>query len=76
MTLKIHLEYRCILNMSEFVCPNTFCTFAPTLRMINRRGGKAKVHTLERSLHWESKNFTSRAIGATRKKLLSQKSKM
>ena len=25
--------------MSEFVCSNTFCTFAPTLRTINRGGG-------------------------------------
>ena len=87
--------------MSEFVCPNTFCTFAPTLRTINRRGegrgergegrgergeGRGergegegeggKYILLERSLHWESKNFISRAIGATRKKLLWQKSKM
>ena len=23
--------------MSEFVCPNTFCTFGPKLRMINQR---------------------------------------
>ena len=25
--------------MSEFLCLNTFCTFAPTLRKINRGGG-------------------------------------
>ena len=25
--------------MSEYVCPNKFCTFAPMLRMINRREG-------------------------------------
>ena len=25
--------------MSEFVCPNIFCTFGPKLRMINQRGG-------------------------------------
>ena len=66
MTLKIHLECRYILSMSEFVCPNTFCTFGPTLRMINRKGGEYIL--LERSLHWESKNFTSRAIGATKKR--------
>ena len=66
--------------MSEFVCPNTFCTFGPKLRTINQRGGGGgggqKYILLERSLHWESKYFTSRAIGATRKKLLWQKSKM
>ena len=39
MILKIHLECRYILSMSEFVCLNTFCTFAPTLRKINRGGG-------------------------------------
>ena len=55
--------------MSEFVCPNTFCTFGPKLRTINQGGGQRYI-VLERSLHWESKNFTSRAIGATRKKLL------
>ena len=38
--------------------------------------GGQKYILLERSLHWESKNFTSRAIGATRKKLWRQKSKM
>ena len=50
--------------MSEFVCPNTFCTFAPTLRTINQ----GEYILLERSLHRESKDFTSRAIGAARKK--------
>ena len=68
--------------MSEFVCLNTFCTFAPTLRKINRGGGGggggggARYILLERSLHWKSKNFTSKAIGATRKKLMWKKSEM
>ena len=28
--------------MSEFVCPNTFCTFGAKLRMINQGGGGNK----------------------------------
>ena len=49
--------------MSEFVFPNTFCTFGPKLRTINQRGGGGggggkKYILLERSLHWESKHFT------------------
>ena len=67
MILKIYLECRYILSMSEFVCLNTFCTFAPTMRKIIRGG--ARYILLERSLHWKSKNFTSKAIGATRKKV-------
>ena len=51
--------------MSEFVCPNTFCTFGSELRMINQREGGQKHILLE--LKVSSKNFTSRAIGATRK---------
>ena len=84
--------------MSEFMCLNTFCTFAPTLRKINRGGGGgggqgntfgkvsllevqinrggARYIFLERSLHWKSKNFTSKAIGATREKLMWKKSEM
>ena len=76
MILKIHFECRYLLSMSEFVCLNTFCTFAPTLRKINRGGGGARYILLERSLHWKSKNFTSKAIGATRKKLMCKKSEM
>ena len=47
MILKIHLECRYILSMSEFVCLNLFCTFAPTLRKINQGegGGGDKVYT-------------------------------
>ena len=45
--------------MSEFVCSNRFCTFGPKLRTINQGGGGGSI--------WEAKNFTSRAIGATRK---------
>ena len=29
--------------MSEFVCLNTFCTFAPTLRKINRGEGGSRI---------------------------------
>ena len=80
MILKIHLECRYILSMSEFVGLNTFCTFAPTLRKINCGGGGgregARYILLERSLHWKSKNFTSKAIAATRKKLMWKKSEM
>ena len=78
MILKIYLECRYILSMSEFVCLNTFCTFDPTLRNLNRGGGGGgKVYILlERSLHWKSKNFTSKAIGATRKKFMWKKSEM
>ena len=61
--------------MSEFVCPNTLRTFGPMLRTINEGGG-GKYTLLERSLHWESKNVNSRTIGATRQKLLWQKSKI
>ena len=75
MILKIHLECRYILSMSEFVCLNTFRTFAPMLRKINWGGGGRYI-LLERSLHWKSKNFTSKAIGATRKKLMWKKSEM
>ena len=54
--------------MSEFVCPNTFCTFGPKLKRINQGGGEEQKYTLlERSLHWKSKNVTSRAIEATGK---------
>ena len=78
MILKIHLECRYILSRSEFVCLNTFCTFA--LRKINRGGGGGggggRYILLERPLHWKSKNFTSKAIGATRKKLMWKKSEM
>ena len=65
--------------MLEFVCLNTFCTFAPMLRKINWGGGGEEMERyilLERSLHWKSKNFTSKAIGATRKKLMWKKSEM
>ena len=64
--------------MSEFVCPNTFCTLDENdnSERWGGGGGGQKYTLLERSLHWESKHFTSRAIGATRKKLLWQKSKM
>ena len=32
--------------MSEFVYPNTLCTFGPKLRTVNQRGGGgAKVYT-------------------------------
>ena len=59
------------------MCLNTFCTFAPTLRKINRGGGGGgRYILLERSLHWKSKNFTNKAIGATRKKLMWKKSEM
>ena len=62
--------------MSEFVCPNTFSTFGPMLRMTNQReGGGGQMYILL-ELKVSSKNFTSRAIGTTRKKLLWQKSKM
>ena len=63
MILKIHLECRYILSMSECVCLNTFCTFAPTLRKINRGGGGeggkvytfGKVSSLEaQEFHWQS----------------------
>ena len=32
--------------MSEFMCPNTFCTFGPKLRTINQRegGGGKSIH--------------------------------
>ena len=76
MVLKIHLECRYILSMSEFECLNTFCTFAPILRKINWGGGGGRYILLGRSLHWKSKNFTSKAIGATRKKLMWRKSEM
>ena len=33
------MTLRYILNMSEFVSPNTICTFGPKLRTINQRGG-------------------------------------
>ena len=47
------------------------------LRKINWGGGEgARYILLERSLHWKSKNFTSKAIGATRKKLMWKKSEM
>ena len=64
--------------MSEVVCLDTFCTFASTLRKINWGvgGGGARYILLERSLHWKSKHFTSKAIGATRKKLMWKKSEM
>ena len=65
--------------MSEFVCLNTFCTFAPTLRKINRGGGGGgggKVYTSGKVSSLEVQNFTSKAIGATRKKLMWKKSEM
>ena len=48
--------------MSEFLCLNTFYTFAPTLRKINRGGGGGgkvytfgKVSSLEvQKFHWQS----------------------
>ena len=61
--------------MSEFVFPNTFCTFGPKLRMINKRLGQ-KYILLERSLHRESKNFTIAEPKELQEKLLWQKSKM
>ena len=47
-----------MLSLSEFLCLNTFCTFAPTLRKINQGGGEGGkvLILLERSLHWKSKN--------------------
>ena len=39
-------------------------------------GGRARYVFLKRYLHWKSKNFTSKAIGATRKKLMRKKSEM
>ena len=56
--------------MSEFVCPNTFCTFGPKLRMINQVGGGGGGGEGGKSLYFWSisfKNFDSRAIRATRK---------
>ena len=61
-------------GLSEFVCRNTFCTSGPTLKTIYR--GLQKYKLLESSLNWESKNFNSRDIGATRETLLRQKSKI
>ena len=56
MILKIHLECRYILSMSEFVCLNTF---APTLRKINRGGGGGggKVHTFGKVSSLEVQKF-------------------
>ena len=74
MNLKIHLQYVriCVSQHILYTWPN----------VVNNKleegggGGGQKYILLERSLHLESKNFASRAIGATRKKILWQKSKM
>ena len=70
MTLKTHLEYVriCVYQHILYIWPY----------VVNdklERGG-AKVYTFGKSPQFESKYFTSKAIGATRKKLLWQKSKM
>ena len=56
MILKIHLECRYILSMSEFVCLNTFCTFAPKLRKIIWGGG-GKVYTFGKVSSLEVQKF-------------------
>ena len=69
MTLKMHLEY-------VRICVSEHILYIwPYVVNIKLEGGQ-KYILLERSLYLESKNFISRAIGATRKKLLWQKSKM
>ena len=67
---KIHLEYVriCVSQHTLYICPY--------IENDKSEGGGQKYILSERSLHWESKNFISEAIGATRKKLLWKKSKM
>ena len=76
MILKIHPECRYILSMSEFLCQHILyiCPYAEKDKSGGAEGGK--VYTFGRSLHWKSKNFTSKAIGATRKKLMWKKSEV
>ena len=61
MILKIHLEYVKIC-VSQHIC-----TFGIKLGTINQGGGGAKVYTFGMVSSVESKNFTSRAIPATKK---------
>ena len=58
------------------MCRDTFCTFGPKLRTINHGGGGQKYTIWEKSLQWESKDFSGRAIAATREKLLQERSKI
>ena len=69
MILKIHLEYVriCLSRYILYICPNV---------EKDKSGGGGRYILLERSLHRKSKNFTSKAIGATRKKLMWKKSEM
>ena len=78
MILKIHLECRYILSMSECVSQHILyiCPYVEKDKLGGGGGGGARYILLERSLHWKSKNFTTKAIGATRKKLMWKKSEM
>ena len=74
MTLKIHLEYVriCVPQHILYIWP-----YVVNNKLEGGGGGGGKsIYFWKGLFTWESKKFTSRAIGATRKKLLWQKSKM
>ena len=56
--------------MSEFVCLNTFCTFAPTLRKINRGGGGGgKVYNFGKVSSLEVQIFQKQSHKSYKKKV-------